>query len=109
MICRDVGERGGLRHRFVIAEHFLANRLDPVAAADGKHALDVGGREFFGLQVARVGCEQGDEMGRRRMAADVNAAGLAAVLADVFLDPAKGPGHVLNVPRMLHLRIRPDS
>src|SRR3954468_16082320 len=63
-------------------------------AVDWNAAFDDGEGESFGLEIAVVGANEGGELCASGVAHDENAAGIAAVLSDVIVDPAEGFGDI---------------
>src|SRR5207249_172828 len=73
-----------------------------VHAAEWDHAFDGREVEALGFEVFIVGGKQGGEMTARGMTANEEVLGVAVILADVPVEPAKGAGHVLDMFRMLN-------
>src|SRR5207245_5299996 len=61
-------------------------------------------REVVGLQIFLIQGEQRDEVAARRMAAQIKAVRIAAILTDVASDPGPCRGNVLDLRRVRMFR-----
>jgi len=101
----DVSQVGALEAEgYTVANLPVAGVAEIVASADRIAGLDDIGRQVACGQ--RVAAERGQrrEMGAGRMAAKVNAAGIAAVTGDVAVNPSNGVGAIVELRRKLRRR-----